>query len=228
MAKNREYRELFDLNSVFLTKEDLFVLEKLLIEDNDTDEIEIRVNFDSTSIDAESFGELFENTDLPDSTDKLSINMRKRIDSGDCREISSGVSLSLHYNHINCQIHSCDQTWFLGKKAQVEKYFKSKKPWYLALKKLSTIYPMLVVILIFYSNDLLAKDQYLEMLLPVFFSVVLCILTVLEFKQKLFPFVKVNLQDKKTTKFGFNECCALVGALAAIATMIQFFSTLFK
>ncbi|WAC07253.1 MAG: hypothetical protein OS130_13635 [Thermodesulfobacteriota bacterium] len=123
MSEKIEYRELFDLNSALLSKNDLFLLEKIVLEDPKTDRIDIQISFDSTTISAESFKELLSNPDIPTSTDKLSIGMQRWIETEDYRGISSGVSLSLHHNHINCQIHSLDQTWFLGKKSQIEKFF---------------------------------------------------------------------------------------------------------
>lgn len=228
MIKKIEYRELFDLSSALLSKADLFHLEKILIEDPKTDRMHIQLSFDSTNLSAESFKELLSNPDLPTSTDKLSIEMQRWIDTEDYKGISSGVSLSLHYNHINCQIHSIDQTWFLGKKSQIEKFFKSKRPWYLWLNKLSVVYPNIIILLIVYGAAMVAKKQYSQMILPIICSIILIIVTTLIFKQKLFPFVKIHLQERVRIKFGFNEWCALVGALSAFATLVQALSTLFK
>jgi hypothetical protein len=228
MSEKIEYRELFDLSSALLSKDDLFHLEKILVEDPKTDRIDIKLSFDSTNLSAESFKKLLSNPDIPTSTDKLSINMQRWIDTEDYKGISSGVSLSLHYNHINCQIHSIDQTWFLGKKSQVEKFFKSKRPWYLWLNKFSVVYPTIVMALIVYVAAMLAKKQYFQMILPIICSIILIIVTTLIFKQKLFPFVKIHLQERTRIKFGFNEWCALIGALSAFATLVQVLSKLFK
>lgn len=228
MEKKLEYREIFDLNSVFLCKKDLFQLEKILVEDPESDQIDIRISFNSTSISAESFKELLSNPDLPKFTDKLSISMQRWIETEEYKGISCGVSLSLHYNHINCQIHSLDQTWFLGKKSQIEKFFKSKKPWYFLLNKLSFAYPTIVMALIVYSSALLSKKQYFQMILPIVCSIVLIVATTLIFKQKLFPFVKIHLQERTSIKFGFSEWCALIGALSGFATLVQVLSKLFR
>jgi hypothetical protein len=222
MARQREYRELFDLNPVLLLKNDLFELEKILVEDPETDQIDIELSFDNTSIPAESFDDLLANTDLPVSTDNLSINMRR------WTETEGGVSLSLNYNHISCHIHSFNQTWLLGKKSQIEKFFSSKRPWYSFLKKSSVAFPAIAFALLLYSSVLLGKKQYYEMILPIACSIVLIIISVLTVKEKLFPFVKVYLQERTSIKFGFSEWCALIGALSGLATLVQVLSMLFR
>lgn len=228
MTKKLEYRELFYLPAVLLSRNDLSQLEKLLVEDPKTDKIDINLSFNSTSISAESFGELFTHQELPKSTDKLSISMQRWVTTEEYRGISCGVSLSLDYNHIGCQVHSFDQTWFLGKKSQIEKFFKARRPWYSYPNTLSPLFPAITMLLLCYGGVLLGKREYAAMVLPIACSIVLIIVTVLTFKQKLFPFVKINLQDSAPTKWGVNEWCALVGALSAFAALIQMLSALFK
>ena len=215
-------------NPAFLSKNDLFELERILVEDPKTDKIDITLSFDSTTISAETFDELLSHTDIPTSTDKLSIIMRRRVEDVGFDEIASGVILSLHYNHIDCKIHSYDQTWFLGKKSQIEKFFTLRKPWYLFLNKSSVLFPAFSAALFLYSGFLLAEEKYYEMILPAICSIALISVSVLTLKQKLFPFVKIYLKERSRTKFGFNEWCALIGALSGFATLIQLLSELFK
>jgi hypothetical protein len=228
MSEKTEYRELFNLNSSRLSKNDLLQLEKILVEDPKTDQIDIKLSFDSTTISAESFEELVSKSGIPLSTDKLSIDMNRWIDKGDYKGISSGVSLSLHFNHITCQIHSIDQTWFLGKKHQIEKFFKTKRPWYSWLNTLVFLYPNIAILLAVYGAVLFSEKQYVEMILPIFSSIAFLSVTALVFKQKLFPFVKVYLQEREKNTFGFNEWCALVGALSGFATLVQLIDKMFK
>ena len=77
MSEKIEYRELFDLNSALLSKNDLFLLEKILLEDSRTDRVDIQISFDSTTVSEKSFKELLLNPDLPASTNKLSISMQR-------------------------------------------------------------------------------------------------------------------------------------------------------
>lgn len=228
MSKEIEYRELFDLNSVLLCKNDIIELEKILLENIKTDQIRFKLSIDSTTISDESVEELLSHGDLPLSTDNLSIDMTRWIDTEEYKGISGGVSLSLNYNHINCQIHSIDQTWFLGKKAQIEKFFKIKRPWYFFLRKSSVVLPAIVMLMVSYSAALLAKKLYYEMAIPIFCSIVLVIVSVLTSKEKLFPYVKVYLRERASNKFGFNEWCALIGAISGFAAIVQMVSKLFE
>jgi len=228
MPDKIEYRELFDLNCASLSKNDLFQIEKILFEDPRTDQLKIEISFDSTSVSADSFEKLLSNPNLPASTDKLSIDMKRWIETEDYRGVSSGVSLSLHFNHINCQIHSIDQTWFLGKKSQIEKFFHSKKPWYIWLNKLSFAYPAIAMTFFFYGSKMLGEKQYSYMVFPLIASALLIVFTILVFKQKIFPFVRIHLEERSKFKFGFSELCASIAALAGLATLAQVLGKLFK
>jgi len=223
-----KYGEIFDLNSVLLSKNDLFILERMLIEDPETDRINIQISFNSTRVSAESFEELFSDSDLPASTDKLSINMTRSIETEKYIGSYYSVRLTLSHNYIDCQISSPDQTWFLGKKSQIENFFKSKRPWYLWLNKLSFVYSGIVIALIFYSSAMLGIKQYSQMILPIISSIVFIVLTILIYKQKIFPFVRIHLQERTKIKFGFAEWCALIVALSAFATLVQVLSKLFR
>lgn len=228
MSEKIEYRELFHLSSTYLSKDDLLQLEKMLVEDSNSDRLEIKVSFDSTTITGKSFDELLVSHDYPASTDELSVDMKRWIDTEEYKGISCGVSLSLHHNYINCHIHSVDQTWFLGKKAQIEKFFKSRKPWYSLLNKSALAYPTIVMALVFYGATMLVKKQYIHMVLPIACSIILIIVTVLIYKQKLFPFVRIGLKETTKRNFGFSEWCALIGAISGFATLVQILSVLLK
>jgi len=228
MPKQREFQEIFDINPVLLHKKDLFELENILIENAETDKIDIQLKYNNTTIPADSFEDLFSNADLPDSTDKLSVAMTRRAKKEDYIGFPCGVNLSMHYNHVNCLVYSVDNTWFLGKKAQIKSFFRKKKPWYAFLISVSTSLPALSILFLFYSAYLFAKKQFIEMILPIASFLIILISTAFIFKQKIFPYVKVNLHDKPKFKFGFNELCVLIGALAGIATIIQILSNMFN
>lgn len=221
IPKKVEYREHFYLKSSLLSKNDLFMLEEMLIDNPETDRIEIEISFDSTTVSVESIEELFSNPDLPASTDKLYIRMVRWIEIEDYKDISSSISLSLHYNHISCQIHSLDQTWFLGKKSQIEKFFNSKRPWYSWINKLAITFPFLITVLVLYGSFMFREKQYSQMILPMISSIVLIVVTALIYKEKIFPFVRIHLDERKKMKFEFYEWCTLIAAISAFATFVQ-------
>jgi len=228
MRNKTEYREIIQLNPVLLYKSDILELEKLLVEDSETEAIEIIFNYNSITIYVESFNELLERSDIPYCTDRVYIDMKKWIETEDRYEISSGVTMSFNHNHVNCQIHSIDQTWFMGKKSQIQNYCVAKKPWYSFINKAYPFLPTIILALLFYSGYFFAHGQFFQMLLPATCSILLIVLTVLIFQGKLFPFVKICLHEKPTISLGFYEICALIGALSGLATLIQLFSKIFK
>lgn len=222
MAEKRVHRELFYLNCVLFRRQDLVALAKMLIDDPDTDRIKVQVDFDSTSITAESMEELLGNQDLPPYTDKVSVGMLRLINTPEYRDFPCGISLTLHHNYVSCHIHSLDQTWFLGKKSAVEKFFRLRRPWYALLNKSAPAFPAVVLVLLGYGQYMFMQKNYREMILPVVCSVVLAAATTLIFKQRLFPFVRVFLKETNDRiRLGFNEWCALIGAISGLATIVQ-------
>jgi len=222
MAKNQEYGELFNLHCVLLRRQDLFALEKLLVDDPRTDRLKLQVSFDSTSVTAESVEDLLKYEDLPTFTDKLSLEMHRWTTAQGCRDISAGVSLTLHHNFVNCHISSMDRTWFLGKKAEVEKFFKLRRPWYAWLNKIAPSFPAVALLLLFHSVNLLSAKNYRSVGLPIASSAVLGLVAVLAFNQKLFPFVRICLQETgEGFRLGFNEWCAIIGAISGLAAIVQ-------
>lgn len=229
MTEQPEYREVLDLNSVLLCKNDLLELEKIVVDDPETDEIKISLEFDSTQINANSFKELLSRDDLPISTDKLNIRMSRWIRKEGYRRISCGVRLRVHFKHVSCHIHSPDQTWFLGKKSQIENFVRSKRPWYFFINKIAPwVIGLITLTTIFYCIYLFKEKQFYEMILPIASYIILVTIGILTFTKKLFPFVKIYLQENTKRKFGFYELCALIGALAGLATIAQFLIVLFK
>ena len=144
--------------------------------------------------------------------------MLRWIETEEYKGISCGVSLSLYINNITCQVHSLDQTWYLGKKSQIESFFSSKKPWYSFSTKLVIVLPAIIMLLLVYSAELYAEKQFNEIVLPVVCTVIFIISYVLISNQKLFPFVKIQLQEVSKRKFGFSEWCVLIGGIAGLGT----------
>lgn len=228
MNKTREFREIINLPPVFLNPDDLVELERIIVKDKTTDHLEVTLRHNNSTIFAESVDGLLSEENLPSTTDKLSVFTYHNINEGTFEGSSCDVSLSMQHNYINCQINSPDQTWFLGKKAEIQQFFKEHKPWYAIINQHFHPLPSIAILCLFYSSYLFANEKYGEMFFPIILSIFLGVSSYLIFNQKLFPYVKIVLFKKEKNKFGFNEWCALIAALAGIATLVQVFSNLFK
>jgi hypothetical protein len=238
MKKNEkkvEYNTSFDINSAILYKKDLLKLEEILVENSETDSLEIKLSFDNITITAESFDELFANPNISEPIENLSMDIRmiRRMRIDNDINIISSISLLIFFTFIKCLLRSSDQTWFLGKKSQIEKFFAAKKPWYSFLSNsrfaLSlVVLPLIIGMLFGYIAYILFLGKYSALILPIVCFVTIIIIYVLIAKQKIFPVVKIYLKERTKKKFGLYQWVLLITLLASIATIVQFLTNFFN
>jgi hypothetical protein len=125
--KKSEWREIVDVHSIELYKEDIKELGSILTEDTgkNTPEIEMSVTSNSRTLKFNPIDENFDNFDIKSSNQ---VRIELVIWNGDSNDIVSGVTLEMHRNYVNYQIHSNSETWFLGKIEQLNRFFTKKKP----------------------------------------------------------------------------------------------------
>ncbi len=221
MASNDEYRDLFSLKSVRLWRDDLFKLEEILVEDQSTDFLDIEVMFDNATRPFNSFKEVFTDNNLPESINKLRVKMKRWIELEDGREILSGIDLCFYESYANCQLHSIDKNWFLGMRTQIKEFVKARTPWYAVLNKLEVLYPNIALVLLFYSYIEYERGQYFYIILPIITAIMLFTITYLIHKQKLFPFVKIMLEEKQKLDLGIMGWSAIASCIFTGLTFIQ-------
>jgi hypothetical protein len=123
-----EFRKLFDLPAVKLSREDIENIGRLI-----TDGLPIKpkaFNFSlsdgDTTYRAYSLDELL-SQNLPSSIDDLSFSVHGWSDE---YKIDRGITISLRRTIASCQIHALDEVWFKGKIQQIMEFFERRKPWY--------------------------------------------------------------------------------------------------
>jgi hypothetical protein len=120
----KEYRNLVSVKPVLMYREDILELCELIEAQSSEEkkiEIEYKNNEESINItDVESLNSI---SDIP-PTNYMSITIRVWKET----KIVSGLSVSFNRNNISYQLHSENETWFLGTDSKVRKFFKAKRP----------------------------------------------------------------------------------------------------
>jgi hypothetical protein len=198
MANRRiEWREIVDVTSIELYRPDVLELIKILSEHELDEKVEItmEINIDSKTIQIDPINEDFLNIGIT-SSNQVTISQRLWKENN----IVSGVSLTMHVNYVNYQIHSYSETWFLGKKEQLNRFFERRKPvipkksrTYKAFKVISNIVFLVSFGLTFYF---LIKANYIFTGLSGALAILTAVIPVREPKLNIPPYVVVFFYDR--------------------------------
>lgn len=205
--KRTEWRDIVDIHSVVLYRSDVVELIKILAssEDFERPELEMKVTSNSQTISFDPINEDFNDFEF-DKSDQVDIHLIvwRDIEPEESKfknqEIVSGISLSMHINYINYQIYSYSETWFLGKKEQLKKFFEKKKPVipyqsnnYRVFKVVNNIIFVLAFALVFYF---LRKNNYLFTIISAAIVITTSLVPIRKPETHRLPFVMVYFSDR--------------------------------
>jgi len=146
----------------------------------------------------------------------LTINIWKN------RTIVSGLSVSFNRNNISYQLHSENETWFLGTDSKLRKFFKSKRPWYSPIQRFSSFFSPIAVITSFqYATKLVKSDDIIYGVFWFAVTLTLVILTLLTLFQKIFPYVWISLSGKSDRKFSYEKWTFIVSVFALAFAIVS-------
>ena len=234
----KEYRNLVSLKPVLMYREDILELYDLFEAQPDQEkEIQLEYNNSSENITISELSSLQSIANLP-QTSQLRITIYvwgKQDDQGEQdtrtgRSICSGVSISLNFNNASYQLHSNNETWFLGTDSKLRKFFKAKRPWYSPIQRFSQFVCPVAVILSFQKSlDLVKGDEPTNGIFWIVLTMVLVAITGLIFSQKIFPYVWISLSGKDDSKFSYEKWTLIVSvlalAVAIISSLVQWSTT---
>ena len=215
-----EHRKIENLPPIRLYMKDLVALEKLIKSDvnwRDGD-FKIRIGHDNKTISIASFSELSKE-DLPESVNDISIEI---IGWNSERDIENGISMKFYHNYADYQIHALNEVWFNGKRSQLSDFFRNRKPWY---SWLNATIPVLTPLLSWVAIATAIWGYRAEQIGGVIVATLLfvSVITVgwLNFKQQLFPYVRVFFLDKTNQKIGVEVITLILEIAILIATLIS-------
>jgi len=214
----KEYRNLVSVKPVLMYREDIVELCGLVEARPDEEksvEIEYKSNEENIRIsDIESLGSI---SDIP-PTGNMSLTVR--IWRG--QDIVSGLSVKFNHNNISYQLHSKDETWFLGTDSKLRKFFKSKRPWYSSIQRFSPfLFPVAILVSFQHALELVKSDEILGGVF--WFSVAGALVAgvILIFFQKIFPYVWISLSSKNDRKFSYEKWTLVVSVLLLVVAVIS-------
>ena len=214
----KEYRNLVSLKPVLMYREDILELCELIeAQSGEEKKIEIEYKNNEESINITDIESLNSISDIP-PTNYMSLTVRIWKETN----IVSGLSVSFNCNNISYQLHSENETWFLGTDSKLRKFFKAKRPWYSPIQRFSPFLSPVAVITSFqYATKLVKGDEFTEGIFWFAITVALVVITLLMFFQKLFPYVWISLSGKADRKFSYEKWTFIVLVLALVIAILS-------
>lgn len=213
-----EHREIVDIQPVSLGRDDLPVLEALLIEDLHPreDSIAVSVGDGSRVIRAKSVAELLE-MKLPKVTNDFGIRLMSWTqDHG----TDASLSVTLYHNFAHYQLSSTSETVFLGKKAELDSFFRRHRPWYSSFKRLLPGLGQLPLFAgMFGAAYFGARHNYLGLVLAVCLALASVLVLWLDFTGRAFPYVRVRLDEAPPRPSGWEVAVFALNVALLIATL---------
>lgn len=219
----REFRKIFDLPALRLSRADIMDLANLVTEDmptrreNSLEPFDFSIGEGSSDYRCHSIDELLAQN-FPNGVDKLSFSVEGWTDDG---TIDREITISI-YGHggAYCQIHALNEVWFKGKIQQINEFFRKHRPWHGVFHKyipfiLGALGALLFSIPVFF----LLQKNFLLFFYSATIFVMFIIFDVWISKGKIFPKTDIRIDDKP---HGIDrEIVAItIAAVAALANIV--------
>lgn len=215
-----EYRDIFVLPPTCLFRSDLIELQKLIKRDLRCKKIDFSVSteINHRNVSSESVESLLQH-ELPRETKNMRIESRSWNEKN---EIDAGLYVSMRSGHIHCQIHALSEIKFLGKKEQIEQFFRLHRPWYAILTRSWTVIFTCIAWSSIFSTAIMFKlGRYLPAILSLILLITVSFAWMLAYNNRLFPYVRIYFSDKKG--WPIENIAVIIQALLLISTLISFF-----
>lgn len=214
----KEYRNNVSVKPVLMYREDILELCALIeIQSNEEKNIEIKYNNNEESIKITDLESLNLISDIP-PTDYMSLKIHVWKE----RKIISGLSVNFNRNNINYQLHSENETWFLGTDSKLRKFFKAKRPWYSPIQRFLPFLSGIAVFLSFqYAIDLIKSNKSIEGIFWFAITVILVVISILIIFQKIFPYVWISLSGKNDRKILYEKWTFIISVIGLVVAIVS-------
>lgn len=214
----KKYRNLVSVKPVLMYREDILELCELIEAQSGEEkkvEIEYKNNEESIKItDIESLNSI---SDIP-PTNYMSLTVHVWKETS----IVSGLSVSFNRNNISYQLHSENETWFLGTDSKLRKFFKAKRPWYSPIQRFSPfLSPIAVFVSFQHATNLVKGEKLIEGIFWFAVTIALVAITLLMFFQKVFPYVWISLSGRADRKFSYEKWTLIISVLALVVAIVS-------
>lgn len=193
-----EYREIVELPPVIIDREALVHLERLIGE-GFTSKLgynTVKVTHGTRTIRASSVEELLAG-EFPEQAHDLDL---KLLSWNDQNDIVAGVHVYLHKSYGNVQLHAVDETVFLGKRAQILRFFLERRPWYsLLVKSMPAIAPAVFFGGLFSAAFLVKQDRLPVAAMALVMSIMVAVVAWLHLARGWFPHTRILLTERRSS-----------------------------
>lgn len=161
--------------------------------------------------------ELFEEN-LPTSIDDLKINVNEW---GGSIILKKHIFIYLNDFHHFVSISGEDEIWVKGVTSILQKFFNNKKAVYLKINEITNFIFCLFAFYFFYLCYLMfSSNNYMLSIILFLIAIFFIYFHFSKKRNKLFPFLKINLTYKTDKKIDKNFICNIILIIIAVATLI--------
>ena len=218
----KEYIKSGNLHPCALKREDLVKLIEIMAEERNPPgagakkHFRISVDLPSIHITSESIDGFLEHAELPDKINQLSIWMYQRDDT---LEPARAISFTFSEYGVDLNVSGLDQTWVLGKYAQIRDFLREKRPWFWALHKMMQLILAFAIAFSFYLLDkLIRANEIVYSISTAVFLATSIVATVLYLRGKFLPYTQIIVRPKKS--FLTRENMILIIAVLSLIVSI--------
>ena len=218
----KEYTKSREIHPCKLERDDLLKLIKIVKEgfpDSERDiYFKLYSNLPNVSIESHSIEDFLEQEELPDKLNRLSIEIMGY--DQDHRNINKNIHITFYDNYINLDINGEDQTWVLGKYAQIYDFLKKMRPWFWALNKIFPFFSGIMPVLSLFAIIFFIKYNQIVYSISTSFFLVSWILAMVYYDKGTFlPYTQIIIRSKKSI-LSKEYIIIIIAVLTFIVTVI--------
>ncbi len=217
-----------DIHPCRLVKDDLPKLMGIIREgiphSDRKEDLDIRTSFRHTGIHENSMEEFLQHAELPERLDRLTIRI---IGWNENRQIDKTVNLVFNHHFIRLEASGTDETWVLGKHAQIRQFLKEKRSWFgfMNTAPLSFFFGVIQAASVVGFSYLFRNGAVAAAVSTVVFSVAWLFAWILYMNERLFPYVQILITPKNSLVTKENVAVLIV-VLTFLITLVQFIMSL--
>jgi len=226
----KKYSKEIKIHPCRLEEDDLFGLEKILIESVDKkriDDYKIYANTENVDISENNIID-FMRHDLPSVISRLSFSVTGWSKDN---EIHQNIDLTFYDSFIILRVRGNSESWVKGKSTQIIDFLKSKRPflWFLKTTPMlmfrGAIFLFMIVGTVLFVIQIITKGfDSAGILLPF----LLISSWMVDYSLSKFQYTQIYIKKKKSFIEKYNTTIFILGATASVVTILGFIINLLK
>jgi len=227
----KEYTKSLDVHPCKLERDDLLKLITIVKEtfpiSERKEDFKVSTNFPNISIRENSIEDFLAHKELPQRFNRLSIEI---IGWDKNSKIDKTVRMTFYDNFIELDVNGVDETWVLGKYAQITNFLSKKRPWFWALH--GKVFPYLIgaiPVISICGLIYFIKVKEIPYLVSIAIFLIAWLFATVHFLRGTFlPYTQIILTPKKSSLFSKENIIILIAIFTLIFTIVGVITSLVK